>query len=184
MQKFCFQETKCKSAVRAQKLCWLLNLISGGSGVIFFSSSFFSSFFCLLFFFFLLFFSFFFFFPFFFFFFVFCCPLDVLRFGSGLPSAEVRLQGKQVSDSLGLHTGTSLCAAVTAVEGCQLIVQPPFSLKGFLSSGTPFRSGSSPAMDSMYSLISLPVLETCQRRRCSAWVMGTNPGCRALVGHL
>lgn len=55
--------------------------------------------------------------------------------------------------------------AVQEEEGCQLIVQPPFSLKGFLSSGTPFNSGSSPAMDSMYSFSSLPVLETCKEGR-------------------
>ena len=63
--------------------------------------------------------------------------------------------------------GMALCPsrAVQEEEGCQLIVQPPFSLKGFLSSGTPFNSGSSPAMDSMYSFSSLPVLETCKEGR-------------------
>lgn len=73
--------------------------------------------------------------------------------------------------------GMALCPsrAVQEEEGCQLIVQPPFSLKGFLSSGTPFNSGSSPAMDSMYSFSSLPVLETCKEGRkegnvpCGLW---------------
>lgn len=108
---------------------------------------------------------------FFFFFFVFFLFSLLLSFRYAtlrflLPRAQVTLRGKRVSDSLGSHRAPSLCLAVAAAGG-QLIVQPPFSLKGFLSSGTPFSSGSSPAMDSMYSLISLPVLETCQGRRHS-----------------
>ena len=57
-------------------------------------------------------------------------------------------------------------------QGRQLITQLPFSLKGFLSSGTPLRRGSFPASASTKSLISFPVLEICEE---------TKRGPRALV---
>lgn len=91
-------------------------------------------------------------------------------------AARGRLEGKQdPANSSGMLTGTSPCPAGPAAAGGQLMVQPPFSLKGFLSSGMPLSSGSSPDMDSMYSLISLPVLETCQGTRHSQSGAGSSP---------
>lgn len=91
-------------------------------------------------------------------------------------AARGRLEGKQdPANSPGMLTGTSPCPAGPVAAGGQLMVQPPFSLKGFLSSGMPLSSGSSPDMDSMYSLISLPVLETCQGTRHSQSGAGSSP---------